>query len=855
MALNVITAKFCSGSNQTWTDEAWQYDYGQVLQFDGLELPEAYEVHFSNVPLTGTTITQIGGADGVTVPDQYFTTGETIYAWVYLHEGEDDGETVYMVTIPVKKRPQSSDDVPTPEEQSAITQAIAALNIAVEKAEDAIERYPTIIDGTWHVWDVTEEEYVDTGVQAQGQPGVDGQDGADGQDGFSPEVTVTDITGGHRVTITDAGGTHTFDVMDGEPGEPGATGNGIASITKTGTSGLVDTYTITYTNGQTTTFTVTNGSDATVTVDDELSTTSKNPVQNKVITEELNSTKADLSQKPDIKDSDATGVDLDVSDEDGNVLVRFKDGEIQTKEFNSADATQADTQMTDNDADLYITDENGNGVLRIANGNVRTKNFNSDNGMYKKTFSYSGSGSQSIIEFFPKETSLAFHLYDPSNKKTGAVASYKVTYTYTDRSGTSHTLGQDYGYNFPVYTLPEDATAVGITYGNGIVSDTRNLIFAVYAEGSFQRKPTVIRVAADGSGDYTTLRAAVDSITDNNEFNPFEIWIYPGTYNVLEDYTNAEISASGFQGLFICDGVSLIGQGQRSEIVINGTLDTGTYDSTKRNDVSTLNIAGTCRLENLTVNGSYIRYAIHDDTGSPTHKVNTRTLKNLKVYGEHMTSGGSGQQSYGAGGSNLKQVYATDCDFSDCMGIHTDANASHSYHVYLENCTARRFNFGDYDSGVNTYYFIRNCKVQVIYIGNNTAHTQYLMLDGEGTNDAMMLCPSGYVYNTGDCRKFYNQSVAAVKAVKLTNNYGNIGVATSLSEIYGVSLGVKDSATFVQTKGWINSNVLNLSGLAVGDYLTIDSSGSVVSGGTVSNAIAQVKFIDENNIAFAKLMI
>lgn len=50
----------------------------------------------------------------------------------------------------------------------------------------------------------------------------------------------------------------------GDKGETGDTGNGIASITKTGTSGLVDTYTITFTNGNTTTFTVTNGSDATV---------------------------------------------------------------------------------------------------------------------------------------------------------------------------------------------------------------------------------------------------------------------------------------------------------------------------------------------------------------------------------------------------------------------------------------------------------------------------------------------------------------------------------------------------------------------------------------------------------------
>lgn len=53
----------------------------------------------------------------------------------------------------------------------------------------------------------------------------------------------------------------------GKQGETGATGDGISTITKTSTSGLVDTYTITFTGGSSTTFTVTNGkngSDATV---------------------------------------------------------------------------------------------------------------------------------------------------------------------------------------------------------------------------------------------------------------------------------------------------------------------------------------------------------------------------------------------------------------------------------------------------------------------------------------------------------------------------------------------------------------------------------------------------------------
>ena len=49
--------------------------------------------------------------------------------------------------------------------------------------------------------------------------------------------------------------------IQGETGHQGVTGNGIASIIKTGTVGLVDTYTVTMTSGATATFTVTNGLD------------------------------------------------------------------------------------------------------------------------------------------------------------------------------------------------------------------------------------------------------------------------------------------------------------------------------------------------------------------------------------------------------------------------------------------------------------------------------------------------------------------------------------------------------------------------------------------------------------------
>ncbi len=52
-----------------------------------------------------------------------------------------------------------------------------------------------------------------------GRDGVDGTNGTDGTDGISPAVSVSEIQGGHRIQITDAAGSRSFDVLDGAPGE------------------------------------------------------------------------------------------------------------------------------------------------------------------------------------------------------------------------------------------------------------------------------------------------------------------------------------------------------------------------------------------------------------------------------------------------------------------------------------------------------------------------------------------------------------------------------------------------------------------------------------------------------------
>ena len=133
--MNIVTAAFTDGCMYEETLPLYQWDYGQILQITGLDLPDAYQVHFSNQRESGTTITMIGGASGVQIPDNLLQTGENIYAWIFLHSGDDDGETEYQIKIPVLLRPQPSDEQPTPAQQSAIDQTIAALNAGVTAAE------------------------------------------------------------------------------------------------------------------------------------------------------------------------------------------------------------------------------------------------------------------------------------------------------------------------------------------------------------------------------------------------------------------------------------------------------------------------------------------------------------------------------------------------------------------------------------------------------------------------------------------------------------------------------------------------------------------------------------------------
>ena len=123
---------------------------------------------------------------------------------------------------------------------SSASDSATSAEESAERAEAYSVNTPYIgANGNWWVWNTTQEAYVDTGVDA------------------SITVDIEDITmlapdATPYVTNTGTDTDPVFHLFIPR-------GKGISGISKTSTSGLVDTYTITYSDGTTTTFTVSNG--------------------------------------------------------------------------------------------------------------------------------------------------------------------------------------------------------------------------------------------------------------------------------------------------------------------------------------------------------------------------------------------------------------------------------------------------------------------------------------------------------------------------------------------------------------------------------------------------------------------
>lgn len=122
----------------------WQWDYGQVLRIQGLNLPKAVEIHFSLQESGGEAKKRVGftkdGVTAVVIPESMLENEESlgnydIFAFIYLAD-DTNGQTEYKICMPVKARPKP-EAFDKPEDEEIFREAITAVRESAERAETA----------------------------------------------------------------------------------------------------------------------------------------------------------------------------------------------------------------------------------------------------------------------------------------------------------------------------------------------------------------------------------------------------------------------------------------------------------------------------------------------------------------------------------------------------------------------------------------------------------------------------------------------------------------------------------------------------------------------------------------------
>lgn len=242
---NITSVVFGKEGEKTIYKDLWQYDYGQILRIEGLNLPKAVEIHFSLQETGGEAKRRIGitesGVTDVVIPDFILEGNKTTrdyyaYAFIYV-SNEESGETTHKIKMRIISRPEPEGGTGTGDTSfGAIMEAVQKIaegTISDEKIKDAVDKYlernPISIKVDSELSAESENpvqnkvvalalkekldssklpEAINTALaQAKASGEFNGKDGQDGQDGYTPQK-----------------GVDYFDGQDGKNGEDGKDG-------------------------------------------------------------------------------------------------------------------------------------------------------------------------------------------------------------------------------------------------------------------------------------------------------------------------------------------------------------------------------------------------------------------------------------------------------------------------------------------------------------------------------------------------------------------------------------------------------------------------------------------------------
>lgn len=167
----MITAIFENNQLVSYSLKTWQYDYGQILRIEGLNLPTAVEIHFSLTEKGGESVTRVGmtkdGVTDVVIPDSFLENNDItqdywIYAFIYLRD-DTSGQTEYKIPISVTSRPKP-EAFDRPEDGEIFKEAIQAVRQSADQAAESVRQAEAIKESVQDMVDTIGS--VDEKVQA-----------------------------------------------------------------------------------------------------------------------------------------------------------------------------------------------------------------------------------------------------------------------------------------------------------------------------------------------------------------------------------------------------------------------------------------------------------------------------------------------------------------------------------------------------------------------------------------------------------------------------------------------------------------------------------------------------------------
>lgn len=454
---------------------------------------------------------------------------------------------------------------------------------------------------------------------------------------------------------------------------------------------------------------------------------------------------------------------------------------------------------------------------------------------------------------------------DTTRFTTGFIPVKKGDIIYSGFNGFYYVLDRIQVYNSQKQVL---ATSYTITYGVYVVTQDNAAYVRLgskYAFGNYnyfqvQTMPfrgwlpfgkkeypiaprrKVVNIRKDGVGGYTSIRQAFETEGDNCVY---QIW--NGTYNVEEDFTAEEIASAsydgdhtGFTGLVVPRNSKIIGMGfKRDDIVISCTISDD-YTSTARQAISTLNLIGSCEIENVTVVANNIRVAIHDDYRLASGEYHT--IKNCNLINNRA---GTDNNGYGLGLRQGLTVTMEDVYMSAGIIVHGQNSAYAKSKIVMKDCT------------VDGRISINNVNTGNVLYGNeivldNVYYTSLVIASSVDTAYAIVYlnscCENPIIFSdkiipihgANYPKLFAYSGVSKGNAVKYVTEK-TVQTSSDLDYVVGVAMNdasADEYVTVAEFRKYIGTNVLGIASCNIGDKIGYSDGAFVVdSNGTFGEVI------------------